>query len=86
MPSRLSKNRLSAHGDSDGIPETLDSTGTAFGFDGLQRAVEAPGSAQQIHDTILERLEAFAGDAPVVDDRSLVVIRRDGSEHFPDKN
>ena len=44
---------------------------------GLQRAVEAPGSAQQIHDTILRRLEAFAGDAPVVDDRSLVVIRRD---------
>ena len=63
---------------SDGIPEMLDGQGRAFGFDRLQEVAGSGVSAQQIHDTILRSVDAFAGDAPVLDDRSLVVIRNNG--------
>ncbi len=63
---------------SDGIPETLDGEGRDFGFDRLQKAVGSGGSAQQIHDNVLRAVDAFAGEAPALDDRSLVVIRNDG--------
>ncbi len=63
---------------SDGIPEMLDGEGRAFGFDRLQESARSGASAQQIHDTILRSVDTFAGDAPALDDRSLVVIRNDG--------
>lgn len=65
---------------SDGIPEMLDGEDHAFGFDRLRESVGTGGSAQQIHDNILESLDDFVGDAPILDDRSLVVIRNDSQE------
>lgn len=62
---------------SDGIPEMLDGEGRAFGFDRLREVVGLGGSAQKIHDDILRAVDAFAGDVPALDDRSLVVIRND---------
>lgn len=64
---------------SDGIPEMLDGEGRDFGFDRLRRSVGSGGTPQQIHDSILRALDEFAGDVPALDDRSLVVIRNDGS-------
>ena len=62
---------------SDGIPEMLDGEGRDFGFDRLRESVALGGGAQQIHDNVLRAVDAFAGDAPALDDRSLVVIRKD---------
>jgi len=60
----------------DGVPETLDGSGAAFGFDRLGSEVAAGGAASVVHERITSALERFAGAAPLVDDRSLVVITR----------
>ena len=60
----------------DGVPETLDGAGSAFGFDRLGSEVAAGGTASAVHGRITSELERFAGGAPLVDDRSLVVITR----------
>ncbi len=62
----------------DGIPEALGTQGSAFGFDRLQALLAQPGSPQEVHDRILASLAHFEGDSSPLDDRSLVVIRRDG--------
>lgn len=62
---------------SDGLPEMLDGQGRDFGFDRLRSSVVLGGSAQEIHDNVLRAVDAFGDDAPVLDDRSLVVIRND---------
>jgi hypothetical protein len=60
----------------DGVPETLDGAGSAFGFDRLGSEVAAGGAASAVHERITSELEHFAGGAPLVDDRSLVAITR----------
>ena len=60
----------------DGVPETFDGDGNAFGFDALRDEVAAGGDASVVHDRITAALERFARGAPLVDDRSLVAITR----------
>jgi serine phosphatase RsbU (regulator of sigma subunit) len=60
----------------DGVPETLDAGGGAFGFDRLEHEVAAGGSAAVVHQRLTAALDRFAGEAALVDDRSLLVISR----------
>jgi serine phosphatase RsbU (regulator of sigma subunit) len=60
----------------DGVPETLDVDGAAFGFDALRREVEAGGIASQVHARITAALDRFAHGSRMMDDRSLVAVDR----------
>jgi serine phosphatase RsbU (regulator of sigma subunit) len=62
----------------DGVPETFDGAGNAFGFDALRSEAAAGGAASAVHERITSALELFAGGAPLVDDRSLLLISRSG--------
>lgn len=69
------------HGDrlllcTDGIAETLDPAGEDFGYDRIRRSLALGGSSTAIHDRIVRDMVSFQGDAPALDDRSLVVISR----------
>jgi serine phosphatase RsbU (regulator of sigma subunit) len=61
----------------DGVVETLDADGRDFGYERLRRVVELGGSAEAIHDRVAGEVAAHQGDAPALDDRSLVVVVRD---------
>ena len=60
----------------DGIPEAINEAGEAFGFDRLQKSLEAGGSPRQVHDRIRAEVERFEDRSEHDDDRSLVVIDR----------
>ena len=60
----------------DGMPETVNPAGEAFGFERLRHSLENGGPGQAIHDRIVAEVDCFRGDEPVHDDRSVVVIRR----------
>jgi len=61
---------------SDGIPECQASSGELFGYDGVAAALAGPfESADQLRDRLIDAMRRFCGDAPVSDDRSLVVVR-----------
>ena len=60
----------------DGIAETLDTTGADYGYDRLRRALDFGGSSTAIHDRIVREMVSFQGDASTLDDRSLVVVSR----------
>jgi hypothetical protein len=61
----------------DGLPEALDAQGrTAFGYERIQAAFQLGGTPQQIHDNILHSFDAHAGDEPLKDDLTLLVIGR----------
>lgn len=64
----------------DGVPETLDADGAAFGFEALRREVEAGGGAAEVHASITAALDRFAHGSRIMDDRSLVAIGRAGTE------
>jgi sigma-B regulation protein RsbU (phosphoserine phosphatase) len=61
---------------SDGIPECTARDGEPFGYDGVARSLAGPfASAEALRDRLLAGLRAHCGDAPVQDDRTLVVLR-----------
>jgi hypothetical protein len=60
----------------DGIPEAVDESGTAFGFERLERLVERGGAPAEMHDRVLGDLAEHLGATPLTDDRSLIVIGR----------
>jgi sigma-B regulation protein RsbU (phosphoserine phosphatase) len=61
----------------DGLPEALDAQArTAFGYERIQAALQLGGTPQQIHDNILASFDAHAGDEPLKDDLTLLVIGR----------
>lgn len=60
----------------DGIAETLDSSGEDYGYDRVRRALALGGSATAIHDRVVREMVSFQGDAVAHDDRSLVVVTR----------
>lgn len=61
---------------SDGIPECTARNGEPFGYDGVARSLAGPfDSAEALRDRLLAGLRAHCGDAPVEDDRTLVVLR-----------
>ena len=61
---------------SDGVVETLSPDGESFGFQRLAEELAPGGSSRAIHDRVLAKVEAFRGNEPIQDDRSLVVISR----------
>jgi serine phosphatase RsbU (regulator of sigma subunit) len=63
----------------DGIVETLDGEGRDFGYERVRRTLEPGGSAAAIHDRLVAAVAGFQGEAPVLDDRSLVVLGRAAS-------
>jgi sigma-B regulation protein RsbU (phosphoserine phosphatase) len=61
----------------DGLPEALDAQGkTAFGYERVHAALQLGGLPQWVHDAILRSFDAHAGDEPLRDDLTLVVIAR----------
>lgn len=60
----------------DGLFEGIDRSGQAFGFDRLSEAVRAGGSAATLHQRLLSKFELHAGDEPLADDLTLVVVER----------
>lgn len=61
----------------DGIFESVDAAGEAFGFGRLRAALAPGGSSREIHDRVLGLLDGFRGGEPLYDDCSVVVIRRE---------
>jgi serine phosphatase RsbU (regulator of sigma subunit) len=63
---------------SDGITESLDPSGRAFGIEGLLAALQAARGrpAEEILDHVLSAATAHAGDHSQWDDMTLVVVRR----------
>jgi sigma-B regulation protein RsbU (phosphoserine phosphatase) len=61
---------------SDGVSETVNAAGQAFGFERLRALLAAGGEPQRIHDAVLASVNAFRGEEPLVDDLSLVVLAR----------
>jgi sigma-B regulation protein RsbU (phosphoserine phosphatase) len=63
---------------SDGITESFDHEGHAFGVAGLRAALGRArgGSAGEILEAVLLAARAHAGDRPQWDDMTLVVMRR----------
>jgi sigma-B regulation protein RsbU (phosphoserine phosphatase) len=61
----------------DGVWEMPNAAGKPFGKDRLREAIReaAPGSAEEIADTIRERLAHFRGNAKQVDDVTFVVVK-----------
>lgn len=62
---------------SDGLAESMDSSGNFFGIDRLRELVEAnhAKTANEIADRLLEEVELFTGRARLADDRTLVVAK-----------
>jgi hypothetical protein len=62
----------------DGVPEELSPAGEAFGFDRVRTLVAQGGSAQTLHERLVDEMERHRGDERAHDDRSLVVVERLG--------
>jgi len=60
----------------DGVVETLNPDGQAFGFERLPAALASGGTSREIHDRVFREVDAFRRDEPVLDDCSLVVVTR----------
>jgi len=60
----------------DGVVETLSPSGETFGFERLSAALAPGGSSRAVHDRVLDEVENFRRDEPVLDDLSLVAISR----------
>ena len=63
---------------SDGVTEAQDDQGEFFDEERLLAVGQANlgRSAQEVHDTILAEVDRFVGDAPQVDDITLMVLTR----------
>ncbi|MCM2315107.1 MAG: PP2C family protein-serine/threonine phosphatase [Thermoanaerobaculia bacterium] len=63
----------------DGLTELVDATGEQFGDERLESVVReaalAGGGVDSIRDSVLSQLQRFRGDAPQLDDISVVVAR-----------
>ena len=64
----------------DGVTEARDRRGRLFGERRLGRAVTgaAEGSANDVADAVLDTVMTFAGDVPLPDDLTLLVVKRLG--------
>jgi sigma-B regulation protein RsbU (phosphoserine phosphatase) len=60
----------------DGIPETVNPSGQAFGFERIAAQTRAETEPRVLHDRLLAALDAHRGNSPMLDDLSLVVMRR----------
>lgn len=62
---------------SDGLTEAKSPAGERFGADRLLAAARAAACRRpaEVHAAVLARLEEFAGEGPLADDRTLAVVR-----------
>jgi sigma-B regulation protein RsbU (phosphoserine phosphatase) len=63
---------------SDGISETRDQSGNFFGDEGILAVVESNPdlSAEFLVKGIVDAVDQFSGNAPLVDDRSILAVLR----------
>jgi sigma-B regulation protein RsbU (phosphoserine phosphatase) len=66
---------------SDGVTETFDAAGRAFGEDGLLAALggQPLTSARQVVERLLEAVRAFSAGAEPSDDVAILAVRRTGA-------
>ena len=61
---------------SDGLPEAMNASAGAFGYDALRALLKVPGSARAIHDRLRRALDTHVGGEPLTDDVTIVVVER----------
>lgn len=65
---------------SDGIQDATDSTGIRFSVDGIEQAVKGylASSAEEIANSVFEKVARHVSETPQFDDMTLVVVKRTG--------
>ena len=61
---------------SDGLPESVNAAGVAFGFESLRQLLRVEAEPRAIHDRFLRALDTHLAGEPLTDDVSLVVVSR----------
>jgi sigma-B regulation protein RsbU (phosphoserine phosphatase) len=61
---------------SDGLPESVNAAGEAFGFERLRDLLRVAGEPRAIHDRVLHALDTHLAGEPLTDDVSIVVVSR----------
>lgn len=61
---------------SDGLPESVNAAGEAFGFEKLRELLRVEGEPRAIHDRVLRALETHLAGEPLTDDVSIVVVAK----------
>ena len=61
---------------SDGLPESVNAAGEAFGFERLRDLLRVKGEAQAIHDRVLHALDTHLAGESLTDDVSVVVVAK----------
>jgi sigma-B regulation protein RsbU (phosphoserine phosphatase) len=61
---------------SDGLPESVNVAGEAFGFENLRGLLRAEGEPRAIHDRVLRALDTHLAGEPLTDDVSIVVVAK----------
>ena len=61
---------------SDGLPESVNAAGEAFGFERLRDLLRVAGEPQAIHDRVLHALDTHLAGEPLTDDVSVVVVAK----------
>ncbi|HEX7182308.1 MAG TPA: PP2C family protein-serine/threonine phosphatase [Thermoanaerobaculia bacterium] len=60
----------------DGLAESVDAGGQAFGYDGIRSTLQWNGTPQTIHDRTLHAFDLHVAEEPIRDDLTLLVIAR----------
>ena len=61
---------------SDGLPEAVNATAQAFGYDTVRALLRVPGTAREVHDRLRRAFGTHVADEPLADDVTIVVIQR----------
>jgi len=61
---------------SDGLPESVNAAGEAFGYERLRDLLKTAGDPQAVHDRFLRALDAHLAGESIKDDVSVVVVAR----------
>jgi hypothetical protein len=61
---------------SDGLPESVNGAGEAFGFEKLRELLRIEGEPRAIHDRVLRALDTHLAGEPLTDDVSIVVVAK----------
>jgi hypothetical protein len=68
----------------DGLPESIGTDrAIAFGFERLRDLVDQEGSAQVIHDRVMNAFDRHLAEEPLTDDLTTVVLKRSSEEPPP---
>jgi serine phosphatase RsbU (regulator of sigma subunit) len=61
---------------SDGLPESINAAGEAFGFERLRELLRVEAEPQTLHDRVLRALDSHLAAEPLTDDVSVVVVAK----------